>query len=98
MSQTIQTGCVQTILYKGKLSHYQTSLPIPREVAEAMNFEYCQTRGKKCFYMRQFTDWDEMWYHINLMQVTVNDWKIKQFEAKKELALQRCVDYKTNPQ
>ena len=93
MSKTIQSGCVQTILFNGKLEYYQTCLPIPREVAEALNFEFCQTKGKKVFYMRQFQDWDKMWYHINLMQVTVNDWKIKQFEAKKLAALERCVSY-----
>ncbi len=96
MSKTVQTGCIQTILYKGKLESYRCTLPIPREVAEALNYEHCQQMGKKWFYVRTSLDQDKLWYWINLMQVTVNDWKIQELQKKKELALERAVGYSAN--
>lgn len=93
MSRTIQTGCIQTILFNGRLQTYRCTLPIPQEVAQAMEFKHCQLIRGKQFYIRESLDFDELWYWINLMQVTVNDWKIQQLEAKKLRALERCVDY-----
>lgn len=91
---TVQTGLMQTILFNGKFSHYRCTLPIPAEVAQSLNYEYCHSKGNRWFYVRESDDWDKLWFYVNLMQVTVNDYKVVVFEQKKLRALERCAEYK----
>ena len=95
----VQTGCIQTILNQsGKLECYKCTFPIPQEVASMFNYVDCQQIRNKWFYVRTSMDFEQLWYWVNLMQVTVNDYKVSMYEAKKLFALNNCVNYKQNKQ
>lgn len=94
MTQKIRQGCITLVLHNLKLQHYYCTLPIPKEVAEILHFSDCQFIKGKWYYVKNNVDLDALWYEINLMQVTINDWKVIQFEQKKQIALERCVNYK----
>lgn len=96
---TKQAGCIQTILENsGRFSHYRCTLPIPKEVAH-LYLDFLMTKGNKNFYVKTDVDFDRLWYNINLVQITVNDWKMLKFKGKKEIAISNCASFevaKTN--
>lgn len=94
--KTIQTGCIQTVLSSsGKLECYKCTLPVPEEVARLLKFVDFQQIRNKWYYVRTSMDFEQLWYWVNLMQVTVNDYKVAMYEEKKIAALNKCVNYKT---
>jgi len=95
--KTIQTGCIQTVLSQsGKLECYKCTFPVPEDVACALQFVDMQHIRNKWYYVRTSMDFEQLWYWVNLMQVTVNDYKVTIYEQKKNIALFKCVTYKTN--
>lgn len=94
--KTLQTGCIQTILERsGKFSHYRCTFPIPKELCYLYP-EFLESKGNRLFYVKTDVDFERLWYNINLVQVTVNDWKVTKYEEKKNQALNNCVNYKTS--
>lgn len=90
----VRTGCIEvTLSTSGQVIQNKCTLPIPKEVAESINYVDCQFIKNKWFFVKYDTDINRLWYHINTMQVLVNDYKIGLYEVKKEKALIKCVDY-----
>ena len=91
--KTTQTGCIQTILERnGRFSHYRCTLPIPLEVAHLYP-NMIESKKNRHYYVKSDVNFDRLWYNINLVQVTVNDWKVTKYEEKKNIALSRCGEY-----
>ena len=95
MTQKVREGCITLVLENLKLSHYYCTFPIPKEVAEKLQYIDCQHIKGKWYFVKHNQDLDALWYEINRIQVTVNDWKVSMYEQKKLNALSRCVEYKT---
>lgn len=92
----VRFGCIEvTLCNMGKVVQNRCTLPIPKEVAEKLNYENCQFIKGKWFFVKTHQDIEALWYEINLIQVTVNDWKVAHYEQKKQRALENCVNYKT---
>ena len=95
MKQKIRQGCITMVIENMRFIHYHCSLPIPKEVAEKLQWVDCQFIKGKWYFVKYNTDLDALWYEINLIQVTVNDWKVTLYEQKKQRALEKCVSFKT---
>lgn len=93
----IQSGCIQTLLdSNGRLSTYKCTLPIPKAAVKLLQHTDLQYIKGKWYYIVESLDYDYLWYQVNLMQVTINDWKVCVFEEKKMRALENCTNYVIN--
>lgn len=92
--QTVQTGCIQTVLDKGRFTHYRATLWVPREYAELIGFQNISFHKNKYMYCPISNDWDEIWMMINSAQVIILDMKIEMLKARKEMKLSQLA---TNP-
>ena len=90
----VRTGCIEVTLdNSGRVIQNKCTFPIPKEVADSINYVDCQFIKNKWFFVKYDIDIDNLWYQINLMQVIVNDYKISLYEVKKEIALINCASF-----
>lgn len=77
----VQTKCIQTILYdNGKLSHYRSTFPLPKEYALAnyVREPYRKLINKTWYYIGESKDFDGLYNYINKLQISVRRWKMIQ--------------------
>ena len=94
MQTQVRNGMIKTMLEQsGKFSHYECTLPIPKEVVHLVEVENRLRVKNTNYYKVVSKDWDEIWKKVTAMQVIVNTHKRAELELRHEVLLNRLSNF-----